>query len=145
MFPSETCTFLPKWHWYNCSQVRLAQLFPSETVTIFSKWVWYDYSEKTLTRLFLSDTGMILPKWHWHDCPQVDFDFLICILFCSLFFGMILPQWVLLGSNCAMYEGYGTWSFCSIILNVVFSIIYFVSTLFSLFLHAVFYAMWKVG
>ena len=35
--------------------------------------------------------------------------------------------------------------FCSIILYVVFSIIYFVRILFSVFLHAVFYAICKVS
>ena len=50
-----TGTIVPKWDWYNCSQVRLVQLFPSDTGKTVPKaewqvlnWDWYKYSQVTL-------------------------------------------------------------------------------------------------
>ena len=91
---------LLKWHWHNCSQVKLAWLFPSDNGTTVPKRHWYncsqvihDCSQVRMAWLFLSDTDMIVPKWHLYNCFQVklaglfSFDFVICVLFCSLFFG----------------------------------------------------------
>ena len=95
LLPSDNGMIVPKWHWQNCSHFILARSFPSAIATIVS--------EKTLARLFPSDR-------HYHDCSQVDFDFLICILFCTLFFGTNFHQWVSVENICAIYQYYGTWS-----------------------------------
>lgn len=71
--------------WHDCFKMRLAPLFPSitgrivpnETGSIFPKWDWLDCSQLRLAR-------------GWYDCSQGDFDFLVCILFSSLFIGTIL-------------------------------------------------------
>ena len=110
VFPSEISTNVPKWDWHDCSQLTQARLFPNDTGTIVRKWDSHNCSQVKLARLFPNDTGSTAPKWHWHDCSQEDFDFLICILFSSLFFGTILHKWVSLGNNCVVYQDYGTWS-----------------------------------
>ena len=110
IYPSGNSSIIPKWDCHDCSQVRLAPFFPSDTGTIDPKWNWHDCSEKRMEHLFPSDTGTIVPKRHWYHCSQADFYFLICILFRSLFFGMILHFWFSLGKNCVMYQNCGTLS-----------------------------------
>ena len=101
-------TIFLKWGWHECSQLYLAQLFPSEAGTIVPKWDWAQLFPSETGKLFPSETGTIIPKWDWHSCSQVDFDFVICILFCSLFIGTILHYSDSLVNNPAMYQGYDT-------------------------------------
>ena len=51
--------------------LALARLFPSDTSTIVPKWHWQDSSQVTLARLLPSDTGTIILKWRWDGCYQV--------------------------------------------------------------------------
>ena len=71
IFRSKPSTIVCTWDWHNCSQVTLARLFPSETCTSVSKWDWHGYSQRRLAWVFLIDTDMIVFKWHWHDFSQV--------------------------------------------------------------------------
>ena len=85
LFPNETGTIVPKWHWHDCSEVRVIRLFPSKTGMVIPKSGWHDCSQVTLERFSPSDASTIVPKWRWHNYSQVEFDFLIYILFSSLF------------------------------------------------------------
>ena len=71
IFRSKPSTIVCTWDWHNCSQVTLARLFPSETFTSVSKWDWHGYSQRRLAWVFLIDTDMIVFKWQWHDFSQV--------------------------------------------------------------------------
>ena len=90
LFPSDTDTIVPKWHWHYCSQVRLPRLFPSNTGTIVSKWHWHNCSRVTLARLFPSETSAIVTKWYWHDYSRVT----LARLFPSET-DTIVPTWIL--------------------------------------------------
>ena len=72
--------------WHDCSHVILVHLFPCDTGTVVTKWYWDNCSQVTVAKLFPNDTDTILLKRYWHSYSQVCFDFLICILFCSLFY-----------------------------------------------------------
>ena len=74
-----------QWDWHDCSNVILVHIFPCDTGTVVTKWHWDNCSQVTLAKLFPNDTDTILLKWYWYNYSQVCLDFLICILFCSLF------------------------------------------------------------